>query len=144
MTHNGYTITEIIKLNFTGKWVEIWDGETGATDNWDFSSKSYMLLNAVEQAGLSSHVHNHGYKGLKVWRKQVSVNLEIEKVSLDYPSQEEQLEEMAILRTTIIAEITKTFPLGTFIYREIITKTWLPERITEQILKKGFKLPTKK
>ncbi len=68
-------ILTIAKIKFVGKWVEFWFKEehetvSGNKDSFHESAKAYMLLEAVEKAGIENEIHNNGYKGQKLkWVK---------------------------------------------------------------------------
>lgn len=58
----------IHRLNFSGKWAEIWTTPEPHA-RFDLSCKSYQIDDLVAKAGLIDHVHQYGYNGLILeWR----------------------------------------------------------------------------
>lgn len=91
-------ILTIKKVNFTGKWVELWFHEDHETivpeaDSYHLSSKAYRLWEAVERAGIDNEISNKGFEGLKVRWKLIGPNWEIDEVGPGVVNKEFHLSE---------------------------------------------------
>ena len=81
---NELKILTIEKLNFTGKWVEFWFEEDFPRmthkDSYHLSTKTYMLWEVVNKAGVFNDVYNNGFNGIKtIWEKD-KYNWELKEI----------------------------------------------------------------
>ncbi len=73
-------ILTIVKVHFTGKWVEFWFQAKFeyATNSYHLSYKAGYLWEAIEKADIYDDVVSNGLRGKKIKWKQLGPNWEID------------------------------------------------------------------